>query len=115
MMEINKESELKEKLRVQEIIRLNNLARDISADQLLDAALAGREKSQASVTKLYSFVVKAFGYGEVTDKYWGACFEVLSATKMTDEQLNKLRNHSPKAGEPGFRSILDELRDEGVY
>jgi hypothetical protein len=111
-MEINKEAELKEKLRGQEIIRLNNLARELSVDKLLDAALAGREKSQASVTKLYGFVVRAFGYGAATDKYWDACSPILGAT-MNDTELEKLRNPFPKADEPGFRSILDEMHDEG--
>ena len=114
-MEIDKESGLKEKLRGQEIMRLNILSRDLSVDKLLDAALAGRDKSKESVTKLYSFVVKAFGYGAATDKYWDACFEVLSATGMTDEQLNAVRNPFPKAGSPGFRSIFDEMREEGRY
>jgi hypothetical protein len=115
VMEIidNKDVEHKEKMRGQEIMRLNILARDLSADKLLDAALAGRDKSKESVTKLYSFVVKAFGYGAATNKYWDACFEVLSATGMTDEQLNAVRNPFPKAGSPGFRSILDEMHDEG--
>ena len=87
----NKEAEQKEKLRGQEIARLNNLARDVSADKLLDAALAGRDKSQASVTKLYSFVVKTFGYGAAADKYWDACSPILGAT-MSDTELEKLRN-----------------------
>jgi hypothetical protein len=112
-MEIdNKEAELKEKIRGQEIIRLNNLARELSVDKLLDAALAGRDKSKESVTKLYSFVVKAFGYGAATDKYWDACSPILGAT-MSDTELEKLRSPFPKAGEPGFRSILDEMHDEG--
>jgi hypothetical protein len=111
-MEIDKESELKEKIRGQEIIRLNTLARDLSVDKLLDAALAGRDKSRESVTKLYSFVVKAFGYGAAADKYWEACSPILGAT-MSNAELEKLRNPYPKAGEPGFRSILDEIREEG--
>ena len=108
----NKEAELKEKIRGQEIIRLNNLARDLSVDKLLDAALAGRDKSRESVTKLYSFVLKAFGYGAATDKYWDACSPILGAT-MSDTELDKLRRPFTKTGEPGFRSILDEMHDEG--
>jgi hypothetical protein len=113
VMEVdNKEAELKEKIRGQEIMRLNILARDVSVDKLLETALAGRDKSKESVSKLYSFVVKAFGYGQAADKYWGACSPILSAT-MSNAELEKLRNPFPKAGEPGFRSILDELHDEG--
>jgi hypothetical protein len=107
----NKEAE-KEKLRGQEIMRLNTLARDLSVDKLLDAALAGRDKSKESVAKLYSFVVRAFGYGAATDKFWEACSPLLGAT-MSNAELEKLRNPYPKAGEPGFRSILDEMHDEG--
>jgi hypothetical protein len=115
VMEVdNKEAELKETMRGQEIMRLNIFARDLSADKLLDAALAGREKSPASVTKLYSFVVKTFGYGAAADKFWDACSPTLSET-MSEEALKKLRNPYPKAGEPGFRSILDEMREEERY
>jgi hypothetical protein len=114
VMEIidNKEAEQKEKLRGQEIMRLCNLSRDLSGDKLLDSALAGRDKSRESVSKLYSFVVKAFGYGAAADRYWDACSPILGET-MNDTELEKLRNPFPKAGDPGFRSILDEMHDEG--
>jgi hypothetical protein len=108
----NTKAELKEKLRGQEIVRLNALARDVSVDKLLDAALAGRDKSKESVAKLYSFVVRAFGYGAATDKFWEACSPFLGAT-MSNAELAKLRSPFPKAGEPDFRSILDEMHDEG--
>jgi hypothetical protein len=101
----------KEKMRGQEIMRLNALT-GLSGDKLLDAALAGRDKSKESVTKLYSFVVKTFGYGTATDKFWEACSPILGAT-MSNAELEKLRSPFPKPGEPGFRSILDEMHDEG--
>jgi hypothetical protein len=118
----NKESELREQMRGQEISRLNLLARDLSADKLLDAALAGRDKSRESVTKLYGFVLRNFGEGvttagstgsSTTDKIWAACSAFLCESGVTDEELSKIRYPYPLAGTSGFRSVFDELAEEG--
>ena len=51
----------KEQIRWREVVRLMQLSRDESIDNLLSAALAGRETNVISVTKLYRFVLRNFG------------------------------------------------------
>jgi len=109
----NNEAEIKDAILWREVMRLVALSRDNGLENLLDAALEGREKSPASVSKLYSFVRKYIGEGTAADKYWRSCSTFLSASGWTTEQLNELRNPSPQPGQPGFRSILDEMHDEG--
>ena len=115
-MEINTQDE-KEKLRSAEIVRLLYVARDTGSESLLDEALNGREKSQESVTKLYNFVLKNFGSESiVTAKLWDACVVFLrDNTELTSKELENIHGPFPKAGEPGFRSILDEMHDEGRH
>jgi hypothetical protein len=121
-MEIeNKDAELKEVIRGREIMRLMQLTRDESVENLLDAALAGRDKSVESVSKLYGFVLRTFGDtsgftpSTVTRKFWNACSEFLRREAgLTDTELSKIKNPHPKAGEPGFRSVLDEFEEEGL-
>jgi hypothetical protein len=116
----NDESEIKERLRGQEIMRLCELGRSASADELLEAALNGRTKNRENVAQLFSFVQRHFSEdtinvrGVVLNRYWAACQAFLKTTEITDAELKKLRHPFPQAGEPGFESILDEMRDEGL-
>lgn len=112
------EVEIKESIIGREIFRLMDVSQNPKVEDLLDAALDGREKTIESVTKLYTFVLQKFGEGvstagsirsSTTDKFWAACSEFLRASGMTDEELSEIRYPHPRPGEPGFRSILDEM------
>jgi hypothetical protein len=110
----------KEKALGFEIMRLMKLTRDESVENLIDAALAGREKNVTSVTKLYHFVLRTFGGTEgytpstVTRKFWEACSTFLKDAGLTSEQIENIRHPFPVAGEPGFQSVLDEFREQGL-
>jgi len=116
---MNNNQEEKERLIGFEIMRLMDLSRKTEVESLLDAALAGREQTVESVTKLFSFVLRNFGDfpsnapSAVVVKFWSACSDFLAASGWTTKQLDELRNPYPKAGEPGFRSVLDEMSDDG--
>jgi hypothetical protein len=111
----------KEKALGFEIFRLMRLAREESLENLLSAALAGREQTVTSVTKLWSFVLRSFGTdvgshtpSTVTRKFWQACSAFLVDAGLSPEQLEAVHKPLPLAGEPGFKSILDEFREEGL-
>jgi hypothetical protein len=109
--------EEKERLIGFEIMRLMDLSRKTEVESLIDAALAGREQTVDSVSKLFSFVLRNFGDfpssapSTVVVKFWSACSDFLAASGWTTKQLDELRNPYLKAGEPGFRSILDEMAE----
>lgn len=112
------EAEIKESLVGREIFRLMDVSQNPKVEDLLDAALDGREKTIESVTKMYTFVLRHFGEGvttagsigsSTTDKFWQACGEFLRASGVTDEELNRIRYPYPRAGEQGFVSILNEM------
>jgi|HubBroStandDraft_2_1064218.scaffolds.fasta_scaffold00704_2 hypothetical protein len=107
------EVEMKEAMRDREVMRLIEVSRSNGQESLLDAALEGREKSPASVAKLFTFVRKNIGEGNATNKFWNAAAPFLISSGWSAEQLDKLRHPSPAPGTPGFRSILDEMHDEG--
>ena len=113
-MNTNNEVDIKEVMRDREMMRLVELSRSNGLESLLDAALDGREKNPVSVSKLFTFVRKSFGQGNATTKYWNACSSFLISSGWSAEQLNELKNPSPLPGQPGFRSILDELAEEGI-
>jgi hypothetical protein len=103
-----------------EIMRLMYLSRDESVNDLLSAALAGREQTVTSVTKLFHFVLRTFGDttgytpSTVTRKCWNACSTFLKEAGLTSDQIENIRHPFPVAGEPGFQSVLDEFRKEGL-
>jgi hypothetical protein len=107
-MQINED---KERLRGLEIIRLLNISREHPVENILTEALDGREKSPESVEKLYGFVLRSFGpESQVTEKFWNACETFLrDNADLTDKQLEKIRFPYPLAGQPGFRSVLEEF------
>jgi hypothetical protein len=96
-----------------EVMRLLTLEREGTTD-LIDAALSGREKSVESVGRMYQFVRRNFGPGPTTDKYWSACVSFFKQQELTTEQIEELRAEPPAPGDKNFRSILDEMRDEGI-
>lgn len=102
-----------------ESIRLINL--EGAGDELLDEALNGREETADNVATLWRMVARAFAAsmslppGRCRDgwtKYWLACSNFLKNAGWTEKQLNELRHPYPRAGDPGFRSILDEMESE---
>ncbi len=116
------EVEIKESIIGREIFRLLDISQNPKIEDLLDAALDGREKTIESATKLYTFVLQKFGEGittagpagsRTTDKFWEACSAFLRESGVTDEEFSNIRYPYPRADEPGFRSILDEMHDEG--
>jgi hypothetical protein len=97
----------------QEVFRILDLARTHSGDDLLEKCLNGRTKTVQTVTQLFKLARLHFEVGGVvSNKILEACSLFLGAT-MSDAELEKLRNPYPKAGAPGFRSVLDEIREEG--
>jgi hypothetical protein len=98
-----------------DVITLVKLAREFVGDDLLNAAFDGSQ-SVDKVSELYSFVVQNFARdteSDVAKKYWQCCATYLASQGLTKEQLQKLRRPYPVYGEPGFKSILDEMREEG--
>jgi hypothetical protein len=113
-------TEEKEKLIGFEIMRLMQLTRDESIDNLLSAALAGREQTVASVTKLFHFCLRNFGTdvggntpSTVARKYWEACSVFLKDAGLTQKDIEKIHSPFAKPGDPNFRSVLDEMSEEG--
>lgn len=113
-------NEERERLLGFEIMRLMEVSREHVPETLLDAALNGREKTAASVAKLFGFVLRTYGEttgntpSRVTAKYWDACSAFLTDAGLTPEQLENIRHPFPLAGEPGFESILDEMHEKGL-
>jgi hypothetical protein len=112
--------EEKEKLIGFEIMRLLQLSRDESVNDLLSAALAGREPTVESVSKLYAFILRWFGDptgntpSTVARKYWEACSAFLKDAGLTQQQLEQIHSPFRKPGEPGGKSILQEMEEEGL-
>jgi hypothetical protein len=97
-------------------VKLMKLSRDNSIEDLLDAALDGHPKTVDAVSELYLSVVRVFGRdteSDVSKKFWQACGTFLANAGVTKEQLTKMRRPYPVAGEAGFRSVLDEFREQG--
>jgi hypothetical protein len=97
-------------------VKLMKLSRDNSIEDLLEAALDGEQKTVDTVSELYLFVVGIFGRdtkSAISQRFWQVCGTYLANAGLTKEQLQKIRRPFPEFGEPGFRSIIDEFRDEG--
>src|SRR5215469_13523010 len=93
----------------QEIMRLHKANQNnATPEALLDEALGGRGKSPESIRKLYSFVLRSFGYGSTADKYWQACRPHLEDL-LDEKQLEAIRHPFPEFGEKSFRSVLEEF------
>jgi hypothetical protein len=95
---------------------LMKLSREFAGDDLLNRALDGQLATVESVSELYRFVVEKFGRDTdsgVAKKFWSPCGYFLANAGLSKEKLQKIRRPFPVYGEPGFRSILDEMKDEG--
>ncbi len=98
-----------------QIMHVLKLSREFSGDQLLDEALAGEPRSVEAVSSIYEFVCQHFGRdtdSDVSLKFWIVCGTYLVSMGVTREELQNLRRPYPRFGEPGFKSILDEMREE---
>lgn len=97
-------------------MELMKVASEFAGDDLLNRTLDGQVHSIEIVSELYKFVAQNFGRdteSNVAKKYWQCCGTYLASAGLTKSQLQKIRRPFPVYGEPGFRSILDEMRDEG--
>jgi len=102
-------------LRDLQIMHVMKLAREFPGDPLLDECLVGEPRSVEAVSAIYRFVVQHFGRdteSDISKKFWPGCAMYLASAGFTKEQLQKLRRPYPVYGEPGFRSVLDEMREE---
>lgn len=113
-------TEEKEKLIGFEIMRLMQLTRDETIDNLLSAALAGREQTVASVSKLWNFVLRFFGSdvtgntpSRVAAKYWVAVASFLDDAGLTKQQIENIHSPFARPGDPNFISVLKEMSEEG--
>jgi len=97
-----------------EIMRLSKLTRESHGEALLAGALAGRERTVDNVVKLFGFITKYHGQDSgVADKFWTVVGSFLEEAGLTSQQLHEIRRPYLVYGEPGFKSILDEMREEG--
>jgi hypothetical protein len=102
-----------------ELMRLMQLSRDESVNDLLSAALAGREQTVASVTKLFHFVLRNFGAttgftpSSVTRKFKEASGAFFKQAGLTQQQLEKIYHPYPVDGDPDFVSVIDEMKEQG--
>jgi hypothetical protein len=93
----------------QEIFRILDVARAHSGDDLLEKCLNGRPQTAQSASQLFKLARLHFESGGVVrNKLCEACLSYLEANLSFDE-LHKLKNPEPSK----FRSILDEMEDEG--
>jgi hypothetical protein len=109
----------RESARSREVMRLLQLTRDEAVDNLLSSALAGREPTVASVTKLWNFVLSVFPITGLTPstvarKYWAASSGFFKEAGLTPQQIENIQHPFPTASEPGFISVLSEMHDEGL-
>jgi hypothetical protein len=101
---------------VYDLAVLTKLAREHAGDDLLNRTLDGQPKTVEVVSELYRFVVKTFGRdteSDVAKKFWIPCCYFLANAGLTKQELQKLRRPFPIYGEPGFRSIFDEMLENG--
>lgn len=94
-----------------EIMRLLKISRETAEQSLLDEALAGRERTVDTVSRLMRFVTTNFGQdgSEVTDKFWKVCGPFLSEAGVQEKDLQKIRVPHPRSGDRGFKSVLEEF------
>jgi len=97
-----------------EIFRLLKLSREYDGDELLTQALSGRERTAGHMTRLFGFVTEHFGQDSATaEQVWKPIRPLLADAGVTETGLKKIRWPHKKAGDTGFKSILDEFREQG--
>jgi hypothetical protein len=98
----------KDQILLNELCRIESIARSRPGpDDLLGALLAGFPRDEAHVKKLFLFAKERTSL----DNVFTVCLEFLK-TVVTVEEFDELSRPKPKAGEPGFESVLDELADQ---
>jgi hypothetical protein len=97
-----------------------------SGGELLDLALNGRPKNEQNVVNIWKLAYSAFSVWSKDaahpsnrganrhENFWIAVSDYLKSAGWTLKQLDALRFPSPLPGQPGFRSVLDEFREEGL-
>ena len=106
---------------IQEVERLCRLAAmfrgqddDHSDEQFLVEVLQGRERTAGNLVKLFGFVTKFAGQGSgLAERLWRVIEPLLKESGVDAKQLKQIRYPDPQPGDPKFRSVLDELCDEG--
>lgn len=104
----------------QEVFRLVKLARELTGDELLKAALDGRDRTTPNVLKLYAFVLREVGQPEspypnrpelgstTARKFYDACGSYLESVGLDPKKSLETQIH-PLPGRPGFVSVLQEF------
>lgn len=112
---MNTEQDVKSQALGREIMRLLGISRG-PVESILDEALSGRERTTESLLQLYNFVVRNFGLSStVTSRFWGAVGPRLRDAGLTEKRLREIEHPYPLAGEPNFKSVLDEMAEEGGH
>jgi hypothetical protein len=101
----------KDQVVAKEIFRMLNAARDTAPDELLAELLAGYPCDVEHVKKLFLFAKKYFSAGVVQTNILVPCLLYLEKN-VPLEELEKIKNPWPTAGEPGFQSVLDEIAEQ---
>ena len=97
----------KDQVLLNELGRIESIARSRPApNDLLAALLAGFPRDEAHIKKLFLFAKERTSLENV----FAVCLEFLK-TVVSAEEFKELSRPKPKAGEPGFESILDELAE----
>ena len=97
----------KDQVLLNELCRIESIARSRPApNDLLAALLAGFPRDEAHVKKLYLFAKERTSLENV----FGVCLEFLE-TVVPAREFEELSRPKPKAGEPGFESVLDEIAE----
>jgi hypothetical protein len=93
-----------------EIMRMLAISRG-PQEKLLDEALAGREATADSVSRLMRFVITNFGQegSDTVDKFWVVAKDFLEEAGVDARQLQSIRRPFPVYGEKGFKSVLEEF------
>jgi hypothetical protein len=68
------------------------------------------------VKQLYRFIVETFGRDDssgVAKRFWPPVALYLANNGVSKTDLAKLRRPFPLYGEPGFKSVLEEFKEQG--
>jgi hypothetical protein len=99
-------------------VKFMRLSEEFAGDDVLTKALEAfdQQLTVETATKLYKFVVKTYGRddaSEVSKKFWVPVSHYLISNGVSKSELSQIRRPTPIYGEPGFKSILDEMYLEG--
>jgi hypothetical protein len=93
-------------------------SREFAGDDLLVKTFEALDQvpTVETVKQLYRFIVEAFGRddsSQVAKRFWRPVAFYLANNGVSKTELSQIRRPYPIYGEPGFRSILDEMYEEG--